>query len=43
MATRHDDIRTVMSDPRFTIDAATVPGAPVAHRTEQTWRSASRS
>ncbi|MFB7210441.1 cytochrome P450 [Streptomyces sp. NPDC056255] len=39
VATRHDDIRTVMSDPRFTIDAATVPGAPVAHRTEQTWQA----
>ncbi|MFG3531115.1 cytochrome P450 [Streptomyces sp. NPDC047917] len=39
VATRHDDIRTVMSDPRFTMDAATVPGAPVAHRTEQTWQA----
>ncbi|MFI7100176.1 cytochrome P450 [Streptomyces sp. NPDC050161] len=39
VATRHDDIRTVMSDPRFTIDATAVPGAPVAHRTEQTWQA----
>ncbi|MGW2839518.1 cytochrome P450 family protein [Streptomyces sp. NPDC001493] len=39
MATRFDDIRTIMSDPRFTVDAATVPGAPVAHRTEQTWQA----
>ncbi|MEL5953464.1 cytochrome P450 [Streptomyces sp. CLV115] len=39
VATRHDDIRMVMSDPRFTMDAATVPGAPVAHRTEQTWQA----
>ncbi|MFE7464863.1 cytochrome P450 [Streptomyces sp. NPDC057499] len=39
VATRHDDIRTIMSDPAFTIDAATVPGAPVAHRTEQTWQA----
>ncbi|WP_329595071.1 cytochrome P450 [Streptomyces sp. NBC_01005] len=39
VATRHEDIRTVMSDSRFTIDAATVPGAPVAHRTEQTWQA----
>ncbi|MFF8611573.1 cytochrome P450 [Streptomyces sp. NPDC015350] len=39
VATRHDDIRTIMSDPRFTIDAVTVPGAPVAHRTEQTWQA----
>ncbi|WP_461033182.1 cytochrome P450 family protein [Streptomyces mayteni] len=38
VATRYDDIRTVMGDPRFTIDATTVPGAPVAHRTEQTWQ-----
>ncbi|GLF95058.1 cytochrome P450 family protein [Streptomyces yaizuensis] len=39
VATRHDDIRTIMSDPRFTIDAATVPGGSVAHRTEQTWQA----
>lgn len=39
VATRHDDIRTIMSDPCFTMDAATVPGAPVAHRTEQTWQA----
>ncbi|MER6914576.1 cytochrome P450 [Streptomyces sp. NPDC000594] len=39
VATRHGDIRTVMSDPRFTIDATAVPGAPVAHRTEQTWQA----
>ncbi|MEV7929282.1 cytochrome P450 [Kitasatospora sp. NPDC088264] len=39
VATRHDDIRTIMSDPDFTIDAATVPGAKVAHRTEQTWQA----
>ncbi|MEV6749602.1 MULTISPECIES: cytochrome P450 [unclassified Streptomyces] len=39
VATRHEDIRTVMSDSRFTIDAATVPGTPVAHRTEQTWQA----
>ncbi|MEV6148007.1 cytochrome P450 [Streptomyces sp. NPDC051992] len=39
VATRHDDIRTVMSDPHFTIDATQVPGAPVAHRTEQTWQA----
>ncbi|MEU6666018.1 cytochrome P450 [Streptomyces sp. NPDC046727] len=39
VATRHDDIRTVMSDSHFTIDATAVPGAPVAHRTEQTWQA----
>ncbi|GAA2243697.1 cytochrome P450 [Streptomyces amakusaensis] len=39
VATRHDDIRTIMSDPRFTIDATAVPGASVAHRTEQTWQA----
>ncbi|MER5985188.1 cytochrome P450 [Streptomyces sp. NPDC001787] len=39
VATRYDDIRTLMSDPRFTIDAAAVPGTPVAHRTEQTWQA----
>ncbi|MFF2958791.1 cytochrome P450 [Streptomyces sp. NPDC057963] len=39
VATRHDDIRTIMSDSRFTMDAATVPGAPVAHRTAQTWQA----
>lgn len=39
VATRHNDIRTIMSDPRFTIDAATVTGVPVAHRTEQTWQA----
>ncbi|MQT05541.1 cytochrome P450, partial [Streptomyces jumonjinensis] len=39
VATRHEDIRTVMSDARFTIDATAVPGAPVAHRTEQTWQA----
>ncbi|MFJ4963144.1 cytochrome P450 [Streptomyces sp. NPDC088729] len=39
VATRHDDIRRVMSDPRFTIDATAVPGASVAHRTEQTWQA----
>ncbi|EDY52881.1 cytochrome P450 family protein [Streptomyces clavuligerus] len=39
VATRYDDIRAVMSDPRFTIDATGVPGAPVAHRTEQTWQA----
>ncbi|MFJ7200655.1 MULTISPECIES: hypothetical protein [unclassified Streptomyces] len=39
VATRHDDIRTIMSDSRCTIDAATVPGVPVAHRTEQTWQA----
>ncbi|MGW2278829.1 cytochrome P450 family protein [Streptomyces sp. NPDC001770] len=39
VATRFDDIRTIMSDPRFTMDATAVPGAPVAHRTEQTWQA----
>ncbi|MFJ6216983.1 cytochrome P450 [Streptomyces sp. NPDC092296] len=39
LATRHEDIRTVMSDPCFTIDAAAVPGGAVAHRTEQTWQA----
>ncbi|MFD9719764.1 cytochrome P450 [Streptomyces sp. NPDC059076] len=39
VATRHDEIRTIMSDPHFTIDATTVPGDPVAHRTEQTWQA----
>ncbi|MFJ3219676.1 cytochrome P450 [Kitasatospora sp. NPDC086801] len=39
VATRHDDIRTVMSDPGFTIDATAVPGVSVAHRTEQTWQA----
>ncbi|TDC77665.1 cytochrome P450 [Streptomyces hainanensis] len=38
VATRHDDIRTAMNDPRFTIDAKACPGASVAHRTEQTWQ-----
>ncbi len=39
VATRHDDIRTIMSDPGFTIDAAAVPAISVAHRTEQTWQA----
>ncbi|MFD6423067.1 cytochrome P450 [Streptomyces sp. NPDC060198] len=39
VATRFDDIRTIMGDPRFTVDATAVPGAPVAHRTEQTWQA----
>ncbi|MFI1019038.1 cytochrome P450 [Streptomyces sp. NPDC020965] len=39
VATRHDDIRTIMSGAHFTIDAKTAPGGPVAHRTEQTWQA----
>lgn len=39
VATRHHDIRTIMSGPTFTIDATAVPGCPVAHRTEQTWQA----
>ncbi|MFI2213480.1 cytochrome P450 [Streptomyces sp. NPDC020141] len=39
VATRHDEIRTIMSGAHFTIDAKTAPGGPVAHRTEQTWQA----
>ncbi|MFF8604887.1 hypothetical protein ACF06X_03040 [Streptomyces sp. NPDC015346] len=39
VATGYDDVRMVMSDARFVIDAATVPRTPVAHRTEQTWQA----
>ncbi|GAB2891949.1 cytochrome P450 [Streptomyces mayteni] len=38
VATRHEDIRTVMSDPRFTNSAKACPVASVANRTEQTWK-----
>ncbi|MER5350146.1 cytochrome P450 [Kitasatospora sp. NPDC002551] len=39
IATRYEDVRTVLADPRFVNDAAGVPGACPAHRTAQVWRA----
>ncbi|MET9400567.1 cytochrome P450 [Kitasatospora sp. NPDC002965] len=39
IATRYEDVRTVLGDPRFVNDVANVPGATPAHRTEQVWRA----
>ncbi|MFF2043548.1 cytochrome P450 [Kitasatospora sp. NPDC058170] len=39
IATRYEDVRAVLTDPRFVNDAANVPGAAPAHRTEQVWRA----
>ncbi|MFB7474501.1 cytochrome P450 [Kitasatospora sp. NPDC056184] len=39
IVTRYEDVRTVLADPRFVNDAANVPGACPAHRTEQVWRA----
>ncbi|MEV6979269.1 cytochrome P450 [Kitasatospora sp. NPDC093806] len=39
IATRYEDVRTVLGDPRFVNDAASVPGPTPAHRTAQVWRA----
>ncbi|MGW7094910.1 cytochrome P450 family protein [Streptomyces sp. NPDC054874] len=39
VATRYDDVRRVLSDPRFVADPAHVPGGEPNHRIEQLWRS----
>ncbi len=39
VATRYDDVRQVLSDPRFVVDPAHVPGAEPSHRIEQLWRT----
>ncbi|MFH9241587.1 cytochrome P450 [Streptomyces anulatus] len=39
VATRYDDVRQVLSDPRFVVDPAHVPGAEPGHRIEQLWRT----
>ncbi|MDT3395188.1 cytochrome P450 [Streptomyces sp. B1866] len=39
VATRYEDVRMVMTDARFLIDAASVRARDVAHRTEQTWQA----
>ncbi|MFF1903963.1 cytochrome P450 [Kitasatospora sp. NPDC058218] len=39
IATRYEDVRTVLADPRFVNDAANVPGAAPGHRTEQVWQA----
>ncbi len=39
IVTRYEDVRTVLTDPRFVNDAAGVPGARPVHRTEQVWRA----
>ncbi|MFY0513137.1 cytochrome P450 family protein [Streptomyces anulatus] len=39
VATRYEDVRRVLSDPRFVADPAQVPGAEPNHRIEQLWRA----
>ncbi|WP_326847096.1 cytochrome P450 family protein [Streptomyces kaniharaensis] len=39
IATRYQDVRTVLGDPRFVNDVASVPGGAPVHRTEQVWRA----
>ncbi|MFG3055875.1 cytochrome P450 [Kitasatospora sp. NPDC048239] len=39
IATRYEDVRAVLTDPRFVNDAANVPGAAPTHRTAQVWRA----
>ncbi|MFF8505824.1 cytochrome P450 [Streptomyces anulatus] len=39
VATRYDDVRQVLSDPRFVADPSHVPGSEPNHRIEQLWRA----
>ncbi|MBQ1116457.1 cytochrome P450 [Streptomyces sp. C3-3] len=39
VATRYNDVRQVLSDPRFVADPAHVPGSEPNHRIEQLWRT----
>ncbi|MFI9332511.1 hypothetical protein ACIGZJ_33885 [Kitasatospora sp. NPDC052868] len=39
IATRYEDVRAVLTDPRFVNDAANVPGTAPTHRTAQVWRA----